>query len=349
VAGPSARDIAAQVLQVAVAALGGLALQLAGVPAAWMSGSMIAVVLLGAAGLARPMPRPLADAAMLVSGASMGAGITPEAVAAMSRYPVSLAVLTVAVVAVTGGSMLWLMRVSGWRRDDALLASVPGALSTVLAIAADRKADVGGIAVVQSIRLFFLIVCLPSVVVFLGGGSGTLLPGAGRPVATPLGLFAVLTGGLCLGLIFERFRVAAPILLGATAVSATLHATNSAPGVVPPVIAVGGLVLIGVFIGERFRTLRLSTLRRLFVASLGSLAITTVVATLFAALAARLAGLMVSDAVVAFAPGGLEAMMMLALMLGRDPLFVGVHHLARFIGIAVMLPVIVGRMRRPGL
>ena len=35
------------------------------------------------------------------------------------------------------------------------------------------------------------------------------------------------------------------------------------------------------------------------------------------------------------------------LMLGRDPLFVGVHHLARFIGIAVMLPVIVGRMRRP--
>ena len=43
-----------------------------------MSGSMIAVVLLGAMGLARPMPRPLADAAMLVSGASMGAGITPE-------------------------------------------------------------------------------------------------------------------------------------------------------------------------------------------------------------------------------------------------------------------------------
>ena len=58
---------------------------------------------------------------------------------------------------------------------------------------------------------------------------------------------------------------------------------------------------------------------------------------------------MVADAVVAFAPGGLEAMMMLALMLGRDPLFVGVHHLARFIGIAVMLPVIVGRMRRPTL
>jgi uncharacterized membrane protein AbrB (regulator of aidB expression) len=75
--------------------------------------------------------------------------------------------------------------------------------------------------------------------------------------------------------------------------------------------------------------------------------ITTGIALLFAAAAAGIAGIMMPDAMVAFAPGGLEAMMMLALMLGRDPLFVGVHHLARFIGIAVMLPVIVGRMSKP--
>ena len=30
--------------------------------------------------------------------------------------------------------------------------------------------------------------------------------------------------------------------------------------------------------------------------------------------------------------------MMLALILGLDPLYVGVHHLARFLGIAVALP-----------
>lgn len=332
--------VVGQAAQVAVAALGGFILSELGFPAAWMSGSMVAVVLWGAAGLARPLPRPLADAAMLISGASMGAGITPEALSAMARYPASLALLALAVMAVTGGSALWLTRVAGWRRGDAVLASAPGALSTVLAIAADRKGDVGAIAVVQSMRLFFLIALLPSVVVALGGGAGALLPGAGRAMASPFGLAVVLIGGLCLGAIFERFRVAAPILLGATVASAALHATGAAPGVVPPPVAVGGLVLIGTFIGVRFRTLRWSAVRGLALGSVGSLAIGIGVATLFAALAALVPG-------VAFAPGGLEAMMVLALVLGLDPLFVGVHHLARFLGIALVLPLVIGRLGTP--
>jgi uncharacterized membrane protein AbrB (regulator of aidB expression) len=80
--------------------------------------------------------------------------------------------------------MLWLTRVAGWRRDDALLASVPGALSTVLAIAAERNAAVAAIVVVQSVRLFVIVALLPSVVVTIGGGTATLLPGEGHPVTS---------------------------------------------------------------------------------------------------------------------------------------------------------------------
>jgi len=40
-------------------------------------------------------------------------------------------------------------------------------------------------------------------------------------------------------------------------------------------------------------------------------------------------------------------MMVLALILGLDPLYVGVHHLARFLGIAMVLPVVVGFLGRP--
>jgi len=348
-AGSSLTAVAAQSAQIAVAALGGFLFHLLGIPAAWISGAMVAVVIWGAVGLTRPMPRPLADAAMLVSGATMGAGITPEAVAAVGRYPVSLVILALGVVAVSGASMLWLIRVAGWRRDDALLASVPGALSTVLAIAADRNAAVAAIVVVQSVRLFVIIALLPSIVVAIGGGAPTLLPGEGHPVTSAGGLAVVLIGGLALGVLFERLRIAAPVLLGGTVVSAALHATGSAPGVVPPPLAVAGLVLIGLFIGERFRTLELSSLARVLPAALGSLVISTLVAMVFAALAAKLARVGLADAMVAFAPGGLEAMMVLALILGLDPLYVGVHHIARFLGIAMALPFAVsllGRGRR---
>jgi len=327
--------------QIAVATLGGWLFHGFGVPAAWLSGSVVAAVLWGATGFARAMPRPVVDAAMLVSGATLGAGLTPEAVAAVGRYPVSLAILALSVGAVTAASMLWLTRVSGWRREDALLASIPGALSTVLMVAADRNAAVGPIAIVQASRLFILIMLLPSAVVFLGGGDGTRLIGEGMPVVSPAGLLLMLLGGLALGVLFERWHVAAAILLGATVVSATLHATAWAPGVVPPVLATAGLVLIGVFIAQRFRTLDAMKLRRLAPAAVGSFLTGMLVATVFAAAAAVLSGVGLADALVAFAPGGIEAMMVLALVLGLDPLYVGTHHLSRFLAIGIALPVVV--------
>lgn len=338
---PKLIALGAHAAQIAVAALGGWLFHSIGVPAAWLSGSLIAVTIWGALGFARPMPRPAVDAAMLLSGATMGAGVTPEAVAAVGRYPVSLALLALSVVAVTSASMWWLTRVSGWTREDALLASVPGSLGTVLAVAADRNAAVGAIVTVQASRLFILIMLLPSVVVYLGGGDGTRLVGEGMPVATPGGLLVMLLGGLALGLVLERSGMAAAVLLGATLVSAVLHATAWTPGVVPPLLATAGLVLIGVFIAERFRELDAMKLRRIAPAAVGSFLIGMLVATAFAAAAAFFSGVGLADALLAFAPGGLEAMMVLALVLGLDPLYVGTHHLSRFLAIGVALPVIV--------
>src|SRR5215208_6815198 len=58
----------------------------------------------------------------------------------------------------------------------------------------------------------------------------------------------------------------------------------------------------------------------------------TAVAALFAGASASFARVPMADALVAFAPGGLEAMMVLAVVLGLDPLYVVVHHLARLLG-----------------
>src|SRR5215208_7744675 len=67
----------------------------------------------------------------------------------------------------------------------------------------------------------------------------------------------------------------------------------------------------------------------------------TAVAALFAGASASFARVPMADALVAFAPGGLEAMMVLAVVLGLDPLYVGVHHLARLLGIGFTVPFVV--------
>ncbi|WP_349369215.1 AbrB family transcriptional regulator [Salinarimonas sp.] len=206
------RSAAAQVVQIGAAWLGGWLFTLLGIPASWLSGAVVAVILLGRLGLAVIMPRALADAAMILSGVVMGAGMSPDTLAAVSRYPLSLVFLAVAVIAITGASSIVLVRLFGWRRDDAVLATVPGALTAVMAIAVERRADVAGIGIVQSTRLLFLLIVLPFLVK-VTGETGEAFFGAGDAPVGPGALALLLLGGLAAGYLFDRLRLAAPLLL----------------------------------------------------------------------------------------------------------------------------------------
>jgi uncharacterized membrane protein AbrB (regulator of aidB expression) len=62
------------------------------------------------------------------------------------------------------------------------------------------------------------------------------------------------------------------------------------------------------------------------------------IAGVFAILAALALSLPFAQTLLAFSPGGLEAMTLLAFALGIDPLYVGAHHLARFLLISLTLP-----------
>ena len=54
-----------------------------------------------------------------------------------------------------------------------------------------------------------------------------------------------------------------------------------------------------------------------------------------------------ADIVVAFAPGAMDAMLALALTLHIDPIFVGAHHLSRFVFVTIATPGIVHLFGRP--
>jgi uncharacterized membrane protein AbrB (regulator of aidB expression) len=64
-------------------------------------------------------------------------------------------------------------------------------------------------------------------------------------------------------------------------------------------------------------------------------------------LTAVLTGADIPDLVVSFAPGAQDTMMVMALALHIDPIFVGAHHLARFVFVSVATPGIVHLFDRP--
>lgn len=128
------------------------------------------------------------------------------------------------------------------------------------------------------------------------------------------------------------------MLFGAMLVSGLAHASGLAPGQLPPLVAIIGQVLVGAWAGSRFVGFDWALLGRIFYVSLGAFAVTMALAASFAAGASWLLGSSFQASLLAFAPGGLEAMTLLAFALGIDPLFVGVHHLVRFVLFSVTLP-----------
>jgi membrane AbrB-like protein len=331
-----------EALVIGIAALGGALFALLDVPAAWLSGSMLAISFIG---MARPLPtlrKPWFDITMLLSGVLIGSAASPEALAASARYPGSLAVLFVGLAAIMLATGAYLHYVARWSWIDSLLAAAPGALAAVISVAQAKGANIGRIAVVQLFRILVLVAILPTIMQMTGSSPPGQLPTV--LVAGAGDMLLLLAAGLATGLIFERLGVTAPIILGATLTSAVLHGTSVVHGTLPQAIQIAVLVLLGASMGGRVAHVKRSEILALFPLAIGGFFVSVAVAFAFAWPAAWLAGVPYASAMAAFAPGGLEAMAMLAFAMGLDPLYVGAHHLARFMLVGLAMPFIVAKL-----
>ena len=54
----------------------------------------------------------------------------------------------------------------------------------------------------------------------------------------------------------------------------------------------------------------------------------------------------VAEVMIAFAPGSVDAMMLLALALSLDPVYVGAHHLTRIFFVSLTMPLVARRTAR---
>ncbi len=113
--------------------------------------------------------------------------------------------------------------------------------------------------------------------------------------------------------------------------SSVLHGTGLIEGGLPPWMRGVALVGIGALIGTRFARMQKKTLLSHVNAALGSFAIAIAISAIFVAVIVLTTNVRFADVVVAFAPGAMDAMLALALTLHIDPIFVGAHHLSRFV------------------
>jgi membrane AbrB-like protein len=337
----------APVLTVAIAVLGAMLFAVLSFPAPYLTGPATMVTLASLAGLKiQGPPVPMRNAVFVILGLTIGQGVTPEVLDAMRTWPVTLTALAASLFAIILLTRAMLVR--HWSMDPttAFLSSSPGHLSYVLGLTEGVKADLKTVSIVQSIRVLALTLLVPAAIAVTGQIPERPAMGPEETALVPL-LLMILCAGLA-GYVLHRLKLPAAYLIGGMLISVGLHVTGIVEGVMSYWLAAAAFVSLGALIGSRFSGVTWQQLRHALSAGLAVTVLGVVLAGIFAVIAAEITGMDVVAVLIAFAPGGLETMAAMSVILGIDPTFVASHHVARLLMLTVIVPffVLKGRPAR---
>jgi len=332
----------------AIALAGGGIFTLLGLPAGLVSGSVLAVA--AAALLGRPVHLPLALARVgyVIVGTLLGTVVTPETLRGVETWPASIVVVMLAALAMTAATMSYLRLVHRWDLLSALLGASPGAMAQGIALATELGGDLRAIAIVQTVRVLLLVVGLPNGLALFGLAVPSMPVSrgpAGLAVLPEMTLLLVVA--TLLAVLFLKLRFPGGLLFGAMTGSAILHGSGLIHAALPWWIGSSAVVTLGALVGSRFANTSLRMLIGYLGAALGSFAVAMTVATVFILIDAQLMRIPIANIVIAFSPGAQDTMMVLALALHLDPVYVGAHHLARFLVVTVSVAVAARRVAKP--
>jgi membrane AbrB-like protein len=258
----------------------------------------------------------------------------------VATWPLSIAVLAVATLAMIAATTSYLRFVHGWDWVSAYLGASPGAMAQVVALSAEFKADLRGVAIVQVMRVLLVMIGLPGALALFGlaasGMVGAPEPAGGSSLVE-LAVLVVVSTALALLLTWLKFP--GGLLFGAMAGSAVLHGTGLVHAVLPWWLGGAAVIVMGAVAGSRFANTSIRTVLDYLWAAIGSFTVAIATAAVFVLLVLALLPFRPADVVIAFAPGAQDQMMLLALALTLDPVYVGAHHLSRWLVVTFSLAI----------
>lgn len=162
-----------QLLPTLLAAAGaGLLARRLGIPGGLILGAMVgagAVTLLS--GRPAPVPRPLVDGAFVLIGTAIGVTITRQTVRNLGRVLVP-ALLAAVLIILAGLLIAYLLRALGLAPPGDLLATSPGALSVMSAMAIEQGTGAVEVAMFHLVRVVLVLLSLPLLVHLLRASPG---------------------------------------------------------------------------------------------------------------------------------------------------------------------------------
>jgi uncharacterized protein len=311
---------------VAATVVASLAASAAGLPSA----ALFAALLVGIAyaltlGGEHPLtpPKRVLTFGQVVIGVALGAQLTSATLRAVAGDWLAITVVTVATLVISLAAGLLLSRATGLDRPTALLGLIAGGASGIVAMSDELGADARLVAFMQYLRVLIVVVTAPLIAtVLFGAGGDALAPGAG---GAGLAADLLFTAGCGIAgiLIARRVPITAGSLLVPLVIAGALSVSGITDGAhVPDRIQDLGFAAIGLQVGLRFTVATIRQAGRLLPAVVAAIAGMIVACGGLAVLVLLVTDVSFSDAYLATTPGGLYAVLAVAVGGGGNVGFV---------------------------
>lgn len=348
---PTWSRLSAICLALALGGLGGWFAHSLQLPLAWMIGAMLATSIASLGGAPIAMAAPLRTMMVAVLGVMLGSGFTPEILASAGSWTPSLLAIAFYVATCGLAGMGYFRLFCNYDPVTAYFSAMPGGLSEMVLVGTEMGGDGRVISLIHATRIMLVVLSIPFAFTLGGGLDLGNRPAIGPALAElPAYDYVILGCSGLIGYVVARWlRVPAAAVVGPMIISALVHLAGVTAAKPPAEIVACAQVAVGTALGARFAGTPLRLIGRTLLASLGVTAILVGITVAFALGLHVSSGLPTGPVVLAFAPGGLAEMSLIAIALGADAAFVAIHHIVRIFLIVVFAPFafrLIGR-RRP--
>jgi membrane AbrB-like protein len=320
---------------------GALAGHAAGMPLPFLLGPLLACGIASMAGLpilALPFGRELGQVAV---GTAIGLRFVPAVVVATAKLLPFMVLVTILTIVATTRAAVLLERLGGVPRKTAFFATAAAGLAEMAVVAQQRGADSDTVALVHLVRVTTIVSIVPFLVTLFGHpGDVAAAPIAFGDEALPIVLLLAVSAFAAF--LFKPLKLPNSWLLVPAAIGAIVAGAGFGPFALPPGLLTAAQVVIGVWLGCRFRRELLGRLPRVTAAAFATTTFLILAATGIASLLSAMTDLPFATSLLAVAPAGVTEMVLTASAMHLDAATVTAFQIMR---IAVVMTTILFSFR----
>ena len=311
------------------------------IPLAWMLGPMLTISIATLSGLKLKMPKLALSVILVILGLYIGNYIDEKLLKQTHKWIGTSAIMFIYIMICIIFVSKYLEKFANYEKKTSFFSAAPGGLGPLVMLAEHEKSDISQVATSHLIRLIVIIAAFPFVVDQFANETILKDEQFNFLYQNHYELIYLVVASIILIFLFDRIKVPAPLLSGPLVASGILQISNIAYYQLPTQSIDFGLLILGASVGCRFAG---KTLKEVYSNTKHSI-VATLLLVLFSVIAAYGASFIIDknffSLLLAYCPGGIYEVAVIAIAFDLDPEFVSFHHIIRLLMILFTVPIMI--------